>query len=1317
MNIAKTFSELLKFNPYHGKDGRFTGPGGYASFSANPNTKAGKLAIRREQKNNPLVGAAYGTKRTAGQIMQEKRDKQSVTHAMKLLSDYEVSENRKALILDIEDLYRTADRKGNIRLKEDGNVGVKRSALERAKEISRKAADSATQMDYSTKAEYDEIRSYVKNTPLKISQYDRSNIADFNDYRRSSFGNVTISNKGTPIDTFYQQLAGQYPHLFDSKSTTTPADQLTSINDVISNLKPRTTKLSGEMKEQFIASMTNDIIRGYIMKDTDLRMAKSFSDILKFNPYHGKDGRFTGPNGATSFTYAPGKSKAHDLAIEREKKRTATASGGSQESNKYRGRYSGGTDKQLAGAESQLKDYIAREEKAIASAKYMSGSTRDEHLSFHNDSLKELKLQMQELQREKQKRSSVHGKAPTLDEIDRAAEKLADLENERKYRPDLMTYKQKQEHAKKQDAARKEYEELISRAELPKQRKSPDALEFEEDDLFNAFNKSKTEESRENTFSIQKKDEEKRLVFGWANVAIRANGEQVLDLQHDMVDPEDLEEGVYQYVLNFRDAGEEHMPGYRKKARMVESVMFTEEKLKAMGIPKGTVPLGWWIGFYVDDDDTWEKIKNGTYTMFSIEGRGTRLPVKKSAPAAQSFNEIMKFNPYHGKDGRFTGPNGATSFTYAPGKSKAHDLAIEREKKRTAAASGGYTSSITGTTHEMPKLDSEQAERDRATALRHVEQYFSRKTPVKQKYDEKMKRYLEETDAGEWNKRAHKDVFSIGHNFVSAKTPTERKQEAERRHDNELRNKALDRAAMKRTKSFERYKDYEQSLRDKYTKPTDWNHRDWYRNITREEAQKLDELRAATVFRNKRGQWQIAKSFSEIVKFNPYHGKDGRFTTANGYDIFTIRTKDPKKQHMADMAIAREKERSKNSGGGGGSDFGITNEQHEKLERLVNSSIFAGKKYAQEIGMSDGDYEKYKAKYKTDKRREELRQERKAKEAQERRTQEQQTADRIKNELPGLNQDAIRRADDNSLLGSAGTGRAKEALQRLDSFKEEFKDNPDWTPEQRAYVKQRQEEYRQLITDYYNDQIRRTGENVSWAVAGPANYNYRAHDKKMNAQMNRANEYEQKIQNFKDNTHKQLQRLTPEDQQIARWRNGKWERGETIDFADPLASKKLQAKLDYLNENQQKMKDANAYYRRNKTMTGFEGFSEKTNETLNNAINNPRYTMSKPFESYSLTNNNQQIKATQSRLNQLAQQKERSKTSSGSGRSFNGGTMRHNSDINRLQLVFDGKPSAEIRDKLKSHGFRWSPREGAWQRQDTPNAEYAANKILEELGL
>ena len=50
-----------------------------------------------------------------------------------------------------------------------------------------------------------------------------------------------------------------------------------------------------------------------------------------------------------------------------------------------------------------------------------------------------------------------------------------------------------------------------------------------------------------------------------------------------------------------------------------------------------------------------------------------------------------------------------------------------------------------------------------------------------------------------------------------------------------------------------------------------------------------------------------------------------------------------------------------------------------------------------------------------------------------------------------------------------------------------------------------------------------------------------------------------------------------------------------------------------------------------------------------------------------------------------------------------------------LQLIFDGKPSADIRDMLKSHAFKWSPSNEAWQRQLTNNAKYETKILLKEI--
>lgn len=128
-------------------------------------------------------------------------------------------------------------------------------------------------------------------------------------------------------------------------------------------------------------------------------------------------------------------------------------------------------------------------------------------------------------------------------------------------------------------------------------------------------------------FKIMKSNEEEKLVFGWANVSMRVDGELIEDWQEDIVEPEVLEKAAYEFVLLYREGGEMHERG--GVAVLVESVVFTEEKMQAMGIPAGTLPVGWWIGFKVLDDEVWEKVKDGTYSMFSIEGEAQRVEVEE----------------------------------------------------------------------------------------------------------------------------------------------------------------------------------------------------------------------------------------------------------------------------------------------------------------------------------------------------------------------------------------------------------------------------------------------------------------------------------------------------------------------------------------------------------------------------------------------------------------------------------------------------------------------------------------------------------------
>jgi len=131
---------------------------------------------------------------------------------------------------------------------------------------------------------------------------------------------------------------------------------------------------------------------------------------------------------------------------------------------------------------------------------------------------------------------------------------------------------------------------------------------------------------RKSRFKIMKSDDEKMLAFGWASVSMRVDGELIEDWQKDIVEPDDLERAAYEFVLLYREGGEMHERG--GAAVLIESIVFTEEKMKAIGIPEGILPVGWWIGFKVLDKDVWEKVKDGTYLMFSIEGEAERVEVE-----------------------------------------------------------------------------------------------------------------------------------------------------------------------------------------------------------------------------------------------------------------------------------------------------------------------------------------------------------------------------------------------------------------------------------------------------------------------------------------------------------------------------------------------------------------------------------------------------------------------------------------------------------------------------------------------------------------
>lgn len=144
-----------------------------------------------------------------------------------------------------------------------------------------------------------------------------------------------------------------------------------------------------------------------------------------------------------------------------------------------------------------------------------------------------------------------------------------------------------------------------------------------------------------------------------------------------------------------------------------------------------------------------------------------------------------------------------------------------------------------------------------------------------------------------------------------------------------------------------------------------------------------------------------------------------------------------------------------------------------------------------------------------------------------------------------------------------------------------------------------------------------------------------------------------------------------------------------------------------INEDaQQTMKAVNAYYRKNKTFEGCPDISAENAAKIEAQWKNGWY-KGVPFPPYSLSNNSANIRRIRERIADLEKKAEKP----AHGWEFNGGSVVVNVEENRLQIFFDEKPDEETRAGLKSCGFRWAPSQGAWQRQLTHNALYAAKQI------
>ena len=105
--------------------------------------------------------------------------------------------------------------------------------LDRAKlnDLFETAYKAGVEEDQQYIEQYGDLKKFIRDQKISISETDRQDIADYNLFRKAAMGTLAISKDGLPVDVAYQKLQEMAPELFPA-DVTAPSDQLMQIYDV-----------------------------------------------------------------------------------------------------------------------------------------------------------------------------------------------------------------------------------------------------------------------------------------------------------------------------------------------------------------------------------------------------------------------------------------------------------------------------------------------------------------------------------------------------------------------------------------------------------------------------------------------------------------------------------------------------------------------------------------------------------------------------------------------------------------------------------------------------------------------------------------------------------------------------------------------------------------------------------------------------------------------------------------------------------------------------------------------------------------------------
>jgi len=287
---------------------------------------------------------------------------------------------------------------------------------------------------------------------------------------------------------------------------------------------------------------------------------------------------------------------------------------------------------------------------------------------------------------------------------------------------------------------------------------------------------------------------------------------------------------------------------------------------------------------------------------------------------------------------------------------------------------------------------------------------------------------------------------------------------------------------------------------------------------------------------------------------------------------------------------------------------------------------------------------------------------------------------------------------DEAYSAHRGTSHIPEvrAKQEINSYTDMLKSDYDELlkgvgedKEKKALLDSRFYDYRQKMKTLKKDLLAKKSRTMSAMITGGSNFPVTANRKKMGYVDNALNR-------FSDTREKWMKRI-------------KTELNPPPKALDSVLEYK--AKLQEQTKKHEMMKKANVIVRSKKIDK-----QTKIKQLLDLGFKKEDIKAMEPngFPAFALANSNGRIKHTKQRIAQLQRLEAKEAQGKASTELYEGANIKENIPQKRVQIFFDEIPDSVMRTRLKKKGFKWSPKNKAWQRKLTTQAYQAAKDVMKD---